>query len=154
MSPFILLKETPRYITLFTKGMTCPFSCSTSLGTLYVFWRNRSPQQFSFQWSLCPSAHTTNSLRWVRVQFGENMRARWEGTNHASWPSWPLTQGHQWQSPDPISLQDCLTLLHRGPDGHCLGLFCIYNFFHNKKQSTLYTCWTTLAASGYLPMMV
>jgi hypothetical protein len=25
-------------------------------------------------------------------------------------------------------------LCYRGPDRHCLSLFCIYNFFHNKKS--------------------
>jgi hypothetical protein len=28
-------------------------------------------------------------------------------------------------------------LCYRGSDGHCLGLFCVYNFFHNKNNNNL-----------------
>jgi hypothetical protein len=31
-----------------------------------------------------------------------------------------------------------IRMCYRRPDGHCLGLFCIYNiFFHNKKNISI-----------------
>jgi hypothetical protein len=67
----LLLKVTPRHATLFTKGISRPFSCYTTSGTLSS-WRHRLPV-ISLHWSLCSSAHTTDSLRWGRVAvFGEH----------------------------------------------------------------------------------
>jgi hypothetical protein len=64
-----------------------------------------------------------------------------------------------------------IRLCLRGPDGHCLGLFCIYNCFHYKKRAILrrynikhiFTCrsyaWRIITLSGlddwiywYLPL--
>jgi hypothetical protein len=48
----------------YIKGMSLPFSCSTSSGSLN-FWKNRSPE-FSLYLSLCSSDHE------AALQFAEN----------------------------------------------------------------------------------
>jgi hypothetical protein len=57
-----LSKVTQRYVTLFTKGMSRPFSCSASSGTISLL--EKETAWVFHLWSFCSSAHTTNSLQW------------------------------------------------------------------------------------------
>jgi hypothetical protein len=61
VSVILLLKVTPRFVILFTKGMSRLFSCSTSLGGLSLL--EKCCLSFPFI-DLYVSAHTMISLQW------------------------------------------------------------------------------------------
>jgi hypothetical protein len=72
LQDILLSQVRPSYVTLFTKWTSRPFTCYTSAGTLVSLMDKEIVWDF-LHWSLCSSAHSTDSLRWGHVAvFREN----------------------------------------------------------------------------------